>query len=161
MNTELFQSELWLARPIDEVFGFFSDARNLQTITPPWLDFQILTPGAIEVRAGLLIDYRLRVHGFPLRWQSEITAWDPPHYFVDEQRRGPYRLWVHEHRFRRSENGTVVSDEVRYAVPGGALVNRLFVRRDIERIFAFRRQKLLERFTGTPESLSGLPHKPA
>jgi ligand-binding SRPBCC domain-containing protein len=142
MSPRMLHSEIWLARPPEEVFAFFADAANLQTLTPPWLDFTILTPAPILMRPGTLIDYRLRLHGFPIRWQSEITVWEPPHRFVDEQRRGPYKLWLHEHRFEAREGGTQVTDDVRYAVPGGRLTDRLFVRRDVERIFAFRREKL-------------------
>jgi ligand-binding SRPBCC domain-containing protein len=96
---------------------------------------------------GLLIDYRMRIHGIPVRWQSEITLWDPPRRFVDEQRRGPYRLWIHEHTFEAEGNSTLVRDRVQYAVPGGWLVQRLFVGRDVGRIFAYRRQKLAEVFS--------------
>lgn len=108
--------------------------------------FSILTPGPIVMRPGTLIDYRLRLRGFRIRWQSEITAWDPPHRLVDEQRRGPYTLWIHEHRFEARSGGTWVGDCVRYAVPGGKLIDRLFVRRDMERIFQFRREKLQSLF---------------
>ena len=132
--------------PLDEVFPFFADPRNLEALTPPWLRFEIRTPSPIEMRAGTLIDYRLRVHGLPLRWRSEITAWDPPHLFVDEQRRGPYRFWRHEHRFAVDGAGTLVEDDVTYAVLGGALFERLFVRRDLDRIFAFRREVLRTAF---------------
>jgi ligand-binding SRPBCC domain-containing protein len=96
------------------------------------------------MKAGTLIDYRLRIRGLPVRWQTEITAWQPPHRFVDEQKRGPYRLWVHEHRFESKAGGTLCTDHVRYAVPGGEWVHRLFVRRDVERIFAFRAVRLGE-----------------
>jgi ligand-binding SRPBCC domain-containing protein len=143
------QSSVRLGAPLAEVFPFFADARNLEALTPPWLRFEILAPGPIEMRLGTIIDYRLRVHGLPLRWRSEITAWDPPHLFVDEQRRGPYRLWRHTHRFTADGDGTLVEDEVEYAVPGGALVDALLVRRDLDRIFRFRRDVLRERF-GAP-----------
>ena len=146
MNVRTFQAELWLQRPLEEVFAFFADAANLQAITPAWLDFALQTPRPIQMRIGARLDYRLRLHGFPIRWQSEITAWEPPFRFVDEQRRGPYKQWIHEHRFQAWQGGTQVADTVRYAVPGGWLVERLFVRRDVERIFQFRRQKLLELF---------------
>ena len=146
MSPRTFRSELWLCRPLAEVFAFFADAHNLQAITPDWLGFSILTPAPILMRAGIRIDYRLKLHGFSIRWQSEITAWEPPHRFVDEQRRGPYRLWVHEHRFEARDGGTLVSDLVRYAAPGGRLVEWLFVRRDVERIFQSRREKLLALF---------------
>ena len=146
MKTRLFQAELWLGRPIDEVFKFFADAANLQTLTPEWIHFTILTPRPISIRKGTIIDYRLRIHGIPVRWQTEITAWEPPHRFVDEQRRGPYRQWIHEHCFEEQRGGTRMIDVVRYAVHGGWLIERLFVRRDIERIFAFRRRQLEQRF---------------
>lgn len=146
MKPKTFQSEVWLARPLEEIFAFFANADNLQSLTPAWLDFSLVTPKPILMRTGTLIDYRLRLHGFPIRWRSEITVWEPPLRFVDEQRRGPYTLWVHEHQFQARDGGTQVSDLVRYAVPGGWLVERLFVRRDVERIFQFRRRKLLELF---------------
>jgi ligand-binding SRPBCC domain-containing protein len=148
MSPRTFHDEIWLPKPVGEVFEFFSDARNLQALTPSWLNFSVLTPGAIIMRPGTLIDYRLRVHGVPMRWQSEITAWEPPCRFVDEQRRGPYKLWIHEHGFEAREGGTQVADHVRYAVPGGQLIDRLFVRRDVERIFKFRREKLEALFSG-------------
>ena len=97
---------------------------------------------------GTLIDYKLRVHGLPLKWRSEITAWEPPTCFVDEQRRGPYRTWIHEHRFEESGKGTLCTDFVRYSVWGGAEVNWL-VRRDVKRIFAFRTRQLRQLF-GAP-----------
>jgi ligand-binding SRPBCC domain-containing protein len=146
MSSRSFRSEVWLPRPLEEVFAFFADGRNLQALTPDWLDFKVLTPAPIQMRPGATIDYRLRLHGFPIRWQSEITAWEPPRRFVDEQRRGPYKLWIHEHSFEARQGGTVVRDFVRYAAPGGWLIERLFVRRDVERIFQFRREKLLALF---------------
>ena len=141
-----FTTELSLPCPVSKVFDFFSDAGNLQAITPPWLNFEILTPRPLPMRTGAIIDYRLRIHGLPLKWRTEITAWSPPHRFVDEQRRGPYRLWIHEHRFVEKDGQTFCTDFVRDAVPGGPLVHRLFVRRDVERIFAFRQQRLREIF---------------
>lgn len=144
MHVQTFHAEQWLARPIEEVFTFFSDARNLQAITPDWLEFAILTPGTIEMKPGAVIDYRLRLHGIPLRWRTEIAVWEPPVRFVDEQRRGPYRLWIHEHRFSPQKGGTLAVDQVRYSVLGGRLVDWLFVRRDVRRIFAFRRRRLEE-----------------
>jgi ligand-binding SRPBCC domain-containing protein len=146
MRLFTIESELWLPRPAAEVFPFFADARNLQAITPDWLNFEVLTPGPIEIKAGALIDYKLRVRGLPLRWRTHIKAWEPPHRFVDEQLRGPYRQWIHEHTFFERDGGTVARDLVRYAVFGGALINAIFVRHDVERIFAFRRAKLLEQF---------------
>ena len=146
MKEFTFHSELWLPRRRDEVFPFFAEARNLETLTPPWLNFEVLTPPPIKLRAGARIDYRLRVHGLPLRWRTEITEWNPPHRFVDVQLRGPYTLWHHTHTFEERDGGTLCVDDVRYRPRGGTLMNRLFVRRDVESIFAFRRQRLARLF---------------
>jgi ligand-binding SRPBCC domain-containing protein len=137
---------------LDEVFGFFADPRNLSLLTPPWLRFEIRTPEPIAMHEGARIDYRLRLHGFPLSWQSEISTWEPPHRFVDEQRAGPYRHWVHEHRFREVDALTEVSDDIRFSVLGGSWVYRLFVAGDLEKIFAYRRQILAGVFTEAPAS---------
>lgn len=146
MKTHQLETELWLPRPRDEVFAFFADAANLEVLTPPWLNFRILTPQPIEMKAGTRLQYRLKLRGIPLRWESEITGWEPPHCFVDEQRRGPYRLWIHQHTFTESKGGTAVGDHVRYAVPGGALVNRFLVAPDLDRIFRYRHRQLLQLF---------------
>ncbi len=148
MKTYSLHSESWLPRPRAEVFPFFADAANLERLTPPWLRFQMLTRGPVDMRVGRLIEYRLRVRGFPIRWQSEITCWEPPWRFVDEQRRGPYRLWVHEHRFTEAEGGTRVEDEVEYAVPFGTLVQRFLVGPDLRKIFDYRKAILRDLFGG-------------
>ena len=142
-----FQSQLWLPQSRDNVFAFFADAQNLDLITPPWLHFRTVTPGSGEMQLDTIIDHRLRIHGFPLRWRSKITVWDPPSRFADEQVRGPYRLWIHEHHFEEQNGGTLVHDHVRYAVILDVLIHRLFIRPDIERIFAYREKKLREIFT--------------
>jgi ligand-binding SRPBCC domain-containing protein len=147
VRTTLFKSELVVPRERAEVFEFFSNAENLEALTPPWVRFRILTECPITMRKGCLIDYRLRVRGIPVRWRTEITTWEPPFRFVDEQQRGPYRCWIHEHMFEEHPDGTLVIDRVNYAVWGGRIIDRLFVRRDVESIFAFRRQKLLEIFS--------------
>ena len=139
-------AECIVPRPLDEVFAFFSDARNLEQITPPLVRFHVTTPQPIVMRPGLLIDYQLRIRGVPVRWQSEITAWEPSTRFVDEQRRGPYKFWRHEHRFEPCNGGTRVLDEVHYGVPGGALIHWLVVGRDVRKIFAYRQQRLKEIF---------------
>jgi ligand-binding SRPBCC domain-containing protein len=143
-RTYQLSTRLFVARDLDTTFRFFADAGNLQRLTPPWLDFQILTPLPITMREGVRIDYRITVHGVPLRWQTAITEWVPPHRFVDRQVRGPYRLWEHAHTFRAVEGGTLVEDTVRYRPLGGALVHAVFVRRDLKRIFTYRQQALLE-----------------
>lgn len=146
MKEFYFHTELLLLRGRDEVFAFFADAHNLQSLTPSWLRFDVTTPAPIAMRAGTLIDYRIRVHGLPIRWRTEITEWNPPHRFVDAQLRGPYTLWHHTHTFEEREGGTLCADEVRYRPRGGRLMNWLFVRRDVERIFAYRQQRLVELF---------------
>lgn len=143
----ILHTELWLPCPRDRVFPFFAEARNLETITPPWLNFEVLTPAPIEMRSGTLIDYRIRVHGLPVRWRTEITEWNPPHQFADTQLRGPYTLWQHTHTFEEKDGGTLCLDHVRYRPCGGALMNWLFVRRDVEVIFAYRRDRLTELFS--------------
>ena len=141
-------SSLRVPRGREEMFAFFSDAHNLERITPGFLKFRVLTPAPIELREGVVIDYALRVRGVPLRWRSEITVWDPPHRFVDRQVRGPYRRWVHEHRFVSLDGGgTLVEDRVEYAVPGGRLVHALFIKRDVQAIFAYRTAVLREIFS--------------
>jgi hypothetical protein len=140
------QTEQWLPKAIAEVFPFFANAHNLQTITPPWLDFEVLTPAPLEMKPGARIDYRLKIRGVPVRWQSEITVWEPPHRFVDEQRRGPYRVWHHEHTFRAQDGGTLATDTVHYDVWGGRWIQRWLVAPDVEKIFAYRRDRLREIF---------------
>lgn len=142
MKEHVFIQEQTIDRPIGEVFAFFSDVHNLTRITPPWIDFRVVTPDPIEMRVGTLIDFRLKLHGIPFAWRTEITEWDPPHRFTDEQRKGPYKRWIHTHSFK-SENGrTQMTDHVRYAAIGGILVQKLFLGPDIRKIFAFRKETL-------------------
>jgi ligand-binding SRPBCC domain-containing protein len=140
----IFTAELWLPLQREEIFPFFADAANLEAITPPWVNFHTLTPSPIEMKPGTLIDYRIKIHGIPVKWRTRINAWEPPYRFVDEQLRGPYRKWVHEHTFVEKDGGTLCQDRVEYAVPGGWLIDELFVRRDVERIFAYRQQRIEE-----------------
>ncbi|HYE29801.1 MAG TPA: SRPBCC family protein [Methylomirabilota bacterium] len=146
MKEITFKAQLWLPRPRGEVFQFFSSAHNLDAITPDWLKFQIVNPSPIQMQPGALIDYRLKVRGLPVRWRTEILEWNRPERFVDVQIRGPYKLWHHTHIFTEQDGGTLCEDVVRYWPRGGALVNWLFVRRDVERIFAFRQKRLREIF---------------
>lgn len=135
------EREQRLEVPPAEAFEFFADAFNLEAITPPWLHFSIDAPGPVGMRAGALIPYRLQLHGVPLRWLTRIVAWEPGRRFEDLQLRGPYRYWHHTHSFEPSENGTVMRDRVRYALPLGALgrvAHAALIRRDLDRIFDFR-----------------------
>lgn len=144
----------WLPQPVEDVFSFFGDAHNLDVITPPWLHFKVLTARPIDMHAGTLIDYRLRLRGFPITWRTRISLWEPSRRFIDEQLRGPYLEWIHTHRFEPADGGTLMTDTVRYRVPGGALVNRLFVEGDVGRIFRFRREAL-ERQFACPAAATG------
>lgn len=146
MKTYCLETEHWVPQERDQVFKFFADPRNLQRLTPSWLHFKLLTEPHTELRRGTLLDYRLRLHGFPLRWQSEIKLWDPPACFVDRQTRGPYSFWEHAHTFVQKNQGTFVADRVEYAVPGGRPVQRFLVGPDLERIFQFRHQVLKQVF---------------
>jgi ligand-binding SRPBCC domain-containing protein len=143
--TYILRREQWIARPINEVFVFFADARNLEEITPPWVGFRILSMSTTSVEEGTVIRYRLRLHGIPIQWLTDICEWNPPYCFVDEQRRGPYKQWRHTHRFEAHGGRTKMTDEVRYSLPFGVLgriVHALKVRRDVHRIFDYRRQQI-------------------
>ena len=148
------RAEFWTPRPLAEVYQFFADAHNLEELTPPFLGFRVLTPAPIPMRAGTVIDYQLRIHGFPIRWRSLISAWQPPFRFVDEQVHGPYTLWHHEHTFEERDGGTLIRDFVNYRVPGGWIINKLFVQRDLQAIFDFRREQIQKRFGGHAVSIS-------
>ena len=158
MKTFWLRTELWLPRERDEIFKFFADPRNLDRLTPSWLQFRILSPADITMSKGTLLDYRLRIRGVPIRWQSEISSWDPPDRFVDRQTKGPYSLWLHEHTFAAHDGGTLVGDNVEYAVPGGTIVQKLLVAPDIARIFRYRHKVLQELFNPaqiTPRQRTG------
>jgi ligand-binding SRPBCC domain-containing protein len=147
MRTHVLERAQRLTVPVEEVFAFYADARNLEAITPPWLGFRVITPGRIEMAPGTLIEYRLRLHGIPVRWLTRITEWVPGRSFVDEQVRGPYSLWHHTHTFEPDGAGTIIRDRVRYRLPLGplgALAHLALVRRDLARIFAYR-QTAVER----------------
>ena len=154
MKIHTLKSEVWVPRSREEVFEFFSSAENLEALTPHWLHFSILSPGSVAMKTGARIQYQLRLHGIPLRWESKITAWEPPRRFVDEQTSGPYRSWIHEHQFLEEEGGTKVRDIVQYSVAGGRLVHRLFVASDLNKIFEFRRRRVAEIFRATSGPLS-------
>lgn len=147
MRVRTLDAALWLPLPPAEAFTFFGDAGNLDAITPAWLNFRITTPRPIAMAPGALIDYEIRLRGIPVRWRTRITYWEPPRAFVDEQLRGPYRLWRHRHTFEPANGGTWVRDHVDYAVPGGPLeplLHRCLVGPDLRAIFAHRQRRIRE-----------------
>lgn len=149
-KTHRLKTSLVLPLGIDETFSFFADASNLEKITPAELCFQILTPQPIEITEGTEIDYRLRIYGVPLDWCSRITNWSPPHRFVDKQIQGPYKLWVHIHRFYEQNGHTEIVDEVWYQLPLWPLGEIAFplVAAQLQRIFRFRKQAIFRALLG-------------
>lgn len=135
-------SEITLPGSLENVFDFFSDAYNLQQITPPYLNFEILTSRPIKMATGTLIDYKLRLRGIPIRWRTRISTWEPPFRFVDEQLKGPYKIWRHEHTFEAQGNSTLARDRVHYVSPLAFITHPLMVTRDVKRIFEYRSAKL-------------------
>lgn len=137
-------TQVLLNRQLGEVFEFCSSPHNLDSITPPWMMLRVKGSEKVRMAEGTRIRYRLRLHGLPAFWQSDITAWDPPYRFVDEQRIGPFRAWFHEHTFESVDGGTMARDVAFYRVPGGRLVHWAFVGRDLRRLFDHRQRRLKE-----------------
>lgn len=141
MTIHTLTREQFIPAPVPDVFAFFSRPENLAKLTPPELGFVILTPSPVEMKTGALIDYTIRVFGMRVRWTTLITAYDPGRSFVDEQLKGPYSYWRHSHRFEEAPGGTMVRDEVRYALPFGPLGrlgHALVVKRRLDTIFGYR-----------------------
>ena len=144
---EVIHEETIVPTSLEETFAFFSDAVNLEKLTPAWLNFHIRSEGPLKMRAGLQIDYAIVLHGFPIPWKTVIDVWEPGVRFVDRQVNGPYVWWHHEHRFEAAAGGgTRVIDHVEF-VPRLRLFTSRFVRRDVERIFAYRKEALKRIFT--------------
>jgi ligand-binding SRPBCC domain-containing protein len=152
VRVHVLEREQLVPASLDEVFAFFSDAANLDAMTPGWLHFRILSPLPIAMRSETRIEYRLRLAGLPLRWRTRIARWDPPRGFVDVQESGPYALWEHQHVFQPCDGGVLMADVVRYAPPLGPLgelVHQAGVRAALAAIFDHRFAHIRERF-GSP-----------
>jgi ligand-binding SRPBCC domain-containing protein len=155
MAEHILKRQLTLDRPRREVFDLFADAGNLERITPPELEFHIITPRPIAIAKGTLIDYRLRMLGIPMKWRTEISVWDPPFEFTDQQLQGPYAQWIHRHTFTKiDENNTLIEDEVRYRLPLEPLGDLLhfLIRKELDHIFDFRQRAVSERLSNNKES---------
>ncbi len=139
------EAEMSIDLPRPDVFAVFADAMELERITPDWLNFSVVTPQPILMREGLVLDYRLKIHQVPVRWRTEICVWEPPFRFVDQQLRGPYKRWYHEHMFEDLGDGrTRVRDNVHYIPRGGKWLHHFMVRPDLEKIFRFRQDRIRE-----------------
>lgn len=135
-----------IERPRMEVFDFFADALNLERITPPELNFKIISTQPIDIKKGAFIDYKLKLRGIPITWKTEITQWNPPHDFVDTALKSPYKQWIHLHTFEENEKGeTIMRDKVRYRLPLEPLgdLAHWYVKKELEYIFDYR-YKIIE-----------------
>ncbi|HEX8904281.1 MAG TPA: SRPBCC family protein [Longimicrobiaceae bacterium] len=153
MKLHVLEARQLLPISLEDAWEFFSDARNLARITPPWLGFEVTSELPERMYAGMLVTYRIRpLLGVPVRWVTEITHADEPYLFVDEQRAGPYRFWHHQHLFRQVAGGVEMRDVVHYALaPGAGAARRFLVGPRLERIFAHRRRVLEETFRPPPD----------
>lgn len=145
----LFKVDQWIPLQQSEVFPFFSDAKNLELITPPWLNFKILKISSREIKTGTLIDYSLKLHGFPINWRTEILNWEPNSKFSDTQLKGPYKKWHHTHYFESLKNGTLMTDEIIYQLPlgkMGSLAAGGLVASDVKKIFKYRKKIILDKW---------------
>lgn len=150
-----FITEQWVPQPIDQVFEFFSNPNNLETLTPDFLHFKIVKISHPKIREGTVLDYQLKLHGVPICWQSKINDWVPGKRFSDLQTRGPYAFWHHTHEFYEARGGTVIRDNVVYKFPGwvpGDILGHNFINKDLEKIFMFRREQIKKLFPPNPKS---------
>jgi uncharacterized protein (TIGR01777 family) len=141
----------WIEKPLVEVFDFFSEAKNLERITPEYLKFKVLGMNTPQIEKGSLIDYELKLRGIPFKWKTMISDFEKNVSFVDQQMKGPYKKWHHTHTFHDCNGGTLIRDRVVYKLPLGRL-GRIFaggyVRRDVIKIFSFRKSVIADYFQG-------------
>ena len=151
MKTYNIKFKQFIDLPINDVFSFFSKPENLSLITPPRLKFNILTPLPIKMKEGQLIDYSLSImYCIKLRWRTLITDYNQPYQFIDQQIKGPYSLWHHTHTFKEKDNGTIIEDEVVYAIPFGIigrLIHAIYIKYDVQSIFKYRHKILNDIFS--------------
>jgi ligand-binding SRPBCC domain-containing protein len=151
MQPHLLEVQTKLNASLKEVFEFFSRAENLNQVTPPELRFKILTPLPLEMKVGTLIDYQIRLSGIPFHWRTLITTWEPPYRFVDEQMKGPYKMWHHEHTFEQRDDHVLMTDRVHFLSPGGIFepfINHILVEPKIKGIFSYREERFKDIFAG-------------
>ena len=151
-----FITEQWVPQPIDQVFEFFSNINNLETLTPDFLHFKIVKISHPKIREGTVLDYQLKLHGVPICWQSKINDWVPGKRFSDLQTRGPYAFWHHTHEFYEARGGTVIRDNIVYKLPGwvpGDVFAHAYVKKDLEKLFMFRREQIEKLFVQNPKSM--------
>ncbi|SVD37587.1 uncharacterized protein METZ01_LOCUS390441 [marine metagenome] len=146
MKEFLLETQQLISKPREEVFEFFSNAENLEFLTPDFLNFNILTKLPIKMQEGTEIEYKLKLYGVPIKWKSLITSWNPFESFVDEQIKGPYAKWVHTHIFESIGRTCLVKDRVNYKVLGDSLTNKIFVSSNLRTIFQYRTNRLMEYF---------------
>lgn len=141
----ILKKYLWINNQTPIVFHFFSDEKNLESITPQSLHFEVLQKSTDKIQTGTIIDYRLKIHGIPAKWKTEITSFIENKTFTDTQLKGPYHKWVHQHDFISCKNGTLMKDEVRYIIPmgiWGKLFAGHFIKKDVSNIFNYRNKTI-------------------
>ncbi len=149
MKPHVLEYETKLYRPLEEVFEFFSNAENLNLVTPPEVKFAFLTPMPIKMQVGAVIDYRIKLLGIPFYWRTQISSWEPPYRFVDIQAKGPYVFWHHEHTFEQKNGYVLMTDRIHYLSPGGflePLVDKFFVKKQLASVWAFRDKQFIKIF---------------
>jgi ligand-binding SRPBCC domain-containing protein len=150
MTDSTFECEQWVPSNIKDVFIFFAEAKNLESITPPHLNFKIIEMSTENITKGTLIDYKIRLYGAPMEWKTHIREFKENEMFIDEQLKGPYTKWLHTHTFQEKDGGTLIIDHILYKIPFGSLGNLIlgnFIRKDIQAIFNYRKNFIKEYFS--------------